>query len=114
MGAAAEDDRVDELAVLVDQVPRGLASGARPAPPMDTTPSPGWSRSRPASVAMSRVARRALPAAEVSVPEHTTFGDRPPDPGELKLRLAGHGLLGGLPDQHVLMQTASAQVHGNV
>jgi hypothetical protein len=54
-GAAAEDDRVDELAVFVDQV---LGEGGRgeARPPMDTTPSPGWSRSRPTSVAMSSVA----------------------------------------------------------
>jgi hypothetical protein len=41
---------------------------------MATTLSPGWSRSRPTSVAMSSVARRAVPATEVSVRENTTFG----------------------------------------
>ena len=40
--------------------------------------------------------------------------DRPPDPGELQLRLAGHGLLGRLPHQHLLVQAASAQVRGDV
>ena len=41
---------------------------------MATTPSPGWSRSRPTSVAMLSAASRALPATEFSVRENTTFG----------------------------------------
>jgi len=91
-----------------------MAAAARPAPPMDTTPSPGWSRSRPTSVAMSSVTSRAVPATEFSVQGEHRLRDRPPDPGELQLRLAGHALLCGLPHQHFLVQAPAAQGLGGV
>ena len=48
---------------------------------MATTPSHGWSRSRPTSVPMSSIASRALAVTEFSVRENTTFGIGPLDPG---------------------------------
>src|SRR6478735_3107929 len=47
-GSAAKDDRGRYSSIRSS----AMAAAARPAPPMDTTPSPGWSRSRPTSVAM--------------------------------------------------------------
>jgi hypothetical protein len=112
-GSAAQDDRVDdEQAVFVDQVRCDGGSGQ--GRPMDTTPSPGSSRSRPTSVAMSSAASRAVPVTEFSVRGEHNLWDRPPDPGELSLRLAGHGLLDGLPHQQFLVQAPAAAVRGDV
>jgi len=63
-----------------------MAAAARPASPMATTPSHGWSRSRPTSVPMSSIASRALAATEFSVRENTTFGIGPLDPGVARKR----------------------------